>query len=1102
MRQMRLIDLAIRYPVSVTVGVLLVVLFGVVAIFRIPIQLTPNVEKPEISVETSWPGGSPQEVEREIVDEQEKQLKNVDSLLKMTSSSTDGRASITLEFPAGTNIDTALLNVSNRLNQVREYPTEANEPVIYNISPRANAMGWFIFRPVEGNTTDIYTQRDFAEDYIKPRLERVTGVASSNVFGGQDRELQVIVDPARLAARRITLLEMGQALDRENRNFSAGDFDEGKRRYLVRTIGEYASPADIEKIILTSREGKAVYVRDVAEVRLGYRDAEFIVRQNGQPAIAINTQRATGANILDAMAGVQAAVRELNDGILKERGFQLYQVYDQTDYVHSALNLVEWNLAIGSLLAVMILLLFLRNASSTLVIAVAIPISVIGTFVILQLLGRNLNVVSLAGMTFAAGMVVDNAVVVLENIYRHREMGKSRTQAAHDGAVEVWGAILASTLTTMAVFIPILFIQEQAGQIFRDIAIAIAGGVGLSLIVAITVIPSLSAKILSTSVRLDDDGPAPRFLPTRLWKGYTRLIRLAGGLRSWLTDSTYRLSGSVKARVAVVVGLTALSLGGAWMMMPKAEYLPEGNRNLLFGLVFPPPGYNLEELTRMGSAIEETLRPYWEATPGSPEAEALGTPTIPNFFYVARGRQVFMGAVSSDPARVKELFPVMQKAIAPLPGTFGIITQPSLFERGIAAGRSIDVEITGPNLEELIGIGAQLFGQIAELLPGSQIRPIPSLDLGNPEIQIVPKRERAAELNLTNQELGFLVNVLVDGAKVSDYKYEGEEIDLVLRGRDDLATRIQDLKQLPIYTPAGKLVMLSSVADIRLIAGPAQINHIERERAVTLQVIPPPRLPLEEAMEQLQTALITPMVESGQLGKLNRITLAGTVDDLTRTFHAFQWNFLLALLITFLLMAALFESFLYPLVIMFSVPLSAVGGFLGLWAVNFITYQPMDVLTMLGFFILIGIAVNNAILIVHQALNYMRDHGLPVREAIRDSVQSRVRPIFMSVMTTLFGLSPLVIFTGSGSELYRGIGSVVLGGLLVSTIFTLFVVPALFTLVIELRERLMGMPAGMGGISPARRPGFITESATPRTAGNGETDTPASPSGVEEHHAK
>ena len=469
---MGLVEFSIRNPVTVTVGVLLIALFGIVSLAQLPVQLTPDVEKPEVTVRTTWQGASPHEVEREVVDEQEEQLKGVEGLEKMLSESTYGRGSITLRFPAGTNVDTALLQVSNRLNQVKEYPVEVDEPVILSANDRGAAMAWFIFEPVAGNPIDISTMRDFAEDMIKPRFERVQGVAASNVYGGRERELRIVLDPAKLAARRITMMELGRALEQENRNYSAGDFDEGKRRYAVRTVGEYRTLEDVEDVIVAHRGGAPVYVRDVATVKLGYKDATHVVREMGRPAIAVNAIRETGANLLEAMAGLGTAVEELNEGSLGPLGFTLYQVYDETDYVESSLSLVQQNLIIGSVLAVTVLFLFLRTGSSTLIIGLAIPISIMGTFIMLWLLGRNLNVVSLAGMTFAAGMLVDNSIVVLENIYRHRQEGKAPLRAAYDGAVEVWGAILASTLTTIAVFVPILFIEEQAGQLFRDIATA------------------------------------------------------------------------------------------------------------------------------------------------------------------------------------------------------------------------------------------------------------------------------------------------------------------------------------------------------------------------------------------------------------------------------------------------------------------------------------------------------------------------------------------------------------------------------------------------------------------------------------------------------
>ena len=1068
---MPLVRFAIQNPVTTTVGVLFVVLFGFVALSRLPVQLTPDVTKTEITVDTRWEGASPNEVEREIVDEQEEQLKGVEGLEKMFSESSNGSGKVILRFPSGTNIDSSLLRVSNRLNQVKEYPIEVDEPVISSTDTAGSAIGWFIFQPLEGNPVNIDTMRDFAEDVIKARFERVQGVAASNVYGGREREVQVIVDPNKLAARSLTMLQLAQALDEENRDFSAGDFDEGKRTYVVRTVGEYQSPEHIENVIIARRGGMPVYVRDVASVKVGYKDPDTVVRQSGRPCIAVNALAETGANVLDTMDGLRKVVETLNEEILKPRGFKLYQVYDETDYIYSSLSLVQQNLIVGSLLAITILYLFLRTGSTTLVIGLAIPISIMGTFIALWFLGRNLNVISLAGMTFAAGMLVDNSIVVLENVYRHREMGKSLFEAAYDGTVEVWGAVLASTLTTIAVFVPIVFLKEQAGELFQDIAIAISSGVGLSLLVSITVIPSLSARILTTAKRNIKE----RNNPSSVRHGLNRVLGTIDSVFQRMGISSERFADFIHwicahpvRRVLTVLGFTLFAVGLTLILLPKAEYLPNGNRNLVIGILLPPAGYNTEEFLKMGHTIEAVLSPYWDAKPDTPEEAALDGPSIRNFFYVARGRSVFMGARTNQDERVQELIPLFRRATADLPGVFSIVTQRSLFERGLGEGRNIDIEITGPELETLIALGGQIFGMTSKLLPTAQIRPKPSLDLGSPEVHVTLKRDRAADVQMTNREVGFTVNALVDGAKASDYQFEGDEIDLTVRGEDQYANRTQDLESVPIYTRRGKLTTLGAIADVKLVSGPEQINHIERERSIVVQVIPDSEMPLETAMSLIQEQVIVPLQQGGQVGRLYNIHLSGTADDLTKTYNALKWNLLLALIITYLLMAALFESFVYPFVIIFSVPLAAAGGFVGLFLVNlFVVYQPLDVLTMLGFIILIGVVVNNAILVVHQALNFLKTHnkqndrsaehdltpGHSVQDAVRESVRSRVRPIMMSVLTTTFGLLPLVLSSGAGSELYRGIGGVVLGGLVMSTMFTLFVVPALFTIVMELKLR-------------------------------------------------
>ncbi|MBT4610305.1 MAG: efflux RND transporter permease subunit [Gemmatimonadetes bacterium] len=511
------------------------------------------------------------------------------------------------------------------------------------------------------------------------------------------------------------------------------------------------------------------------------------------------------------------------------------------------------------------------------------------------------------------------------------------------------------------------------------------------------------------------------------------------------------------AVLAVVVLLVGASLAAAWGLLPKAEYLPTGNRNLVFGILLPPPGYNLDELIDVGQQIEGALQPRWDAEPGSPEAAALDDLLIPHMFYVAFGRSAFMGARTDDPDRVKELIPLIQGPVFSVPGMIAIVRQSGLFS-GFSGGRAIDIEIMGPDLERLIGLAGQVFGQVGQVVPGAQSRPIPSLDLGNPEVRVIPNRLHAAEVGLSAQEIGVTVNAMMDGALVDGFQYEGEEIDLSLRGDSDWF-RTQDIGQLPLLTPSGRVVPLNSVADVVVTSGPEQINHIERFRAITIRVAPPEEMPLETALENIETQIVEPLRSSGQLRPPYDVVLSGTADDLRKTREALQWNFLLALVITYLLMASLFESFLFPVVILLSVPPALAGGILGLAAVNaLISLQPLDVLTMLGFVILIGVVVNAAILIVHQTLNILESEpDLERREAIRRSVASRVRPIFMSTITSALGMLPLVLFPGAGSELYRGLGSVVIGGLVVSTVFTLFLVPTFLSLAMDgqawLKER-------------------------------------------------
>ena len=1045
---MKLVESSIRFPVTVTVGVLLVGLFGLLSLFRIPVQLIPDVDVPQAIVTTIWPGASPEEIETEIVQEQEDQLKSLEGLIEITSESRRSQGVVKLRFQTGTDQDGLLLRVNNKLEQVQSYPDTALKPVITSKDPfEEQSIAWLTIETLEGVDLDIELERQFAEEVVKATIERVPGVAVANVHGGRERELHVTVDPQKLAVRGLSLQRMAVALDAENRDISAGDFDEGKRRYVIRTVGEYTTPEHVEQVVLAWRAGAPVYVGDVATVSLGYADAESIVRQRGRPALAMNVLRRTGSNTLEVTAGLEDALAGLNAGVLSERGMRATINFSEADYIERAIGLVQRNILIGGGLAVVVLLIFLRSISSTFVIGLAIPVSIVGTFLAMTALGRNINVVSLAGLAFAVGMIVDASIVVLENIYRHLQRGKPRRQAAYDGSVEVWGAVLASVLTTVAVFLPVLFVQEEAGQLFRDIAVAVSAAVLISLIVSITLIPSLAARVLRTSKVHSADGGSSRGIAA--W---------GAGINGWIADSIYWLTGSASLRLSVVVAFTVGALLISWLLIPQTEYLPTGNQNFAFGIMLPPPGYNVDEYVAIGELAEAQLSPYWEAAPGSAAAARLDAPPIEYFFFVSFAGGAFIGAIGYPEFadRTGELVPVIQRAVAGIPGTFAVVQQPSIFQRGADPGRAIDVDLTGPDLARLLQLGARVFGAVRATMPGAQAQPIPGLDLGNPEIRVVPDRERAAELGMTAADIGFALNALVDGVKVSEYQHEGRAIDLMLRGVASYAARSQDIQALNIATPTGRVVSIGDVGRVVAASGPVQINHIERQRTVKIRVVPAADMPLETAMTHIRDNIVAPMRADGSLSLPYEARLAGTADKLVTARQALQSNFVLALLVTYLLMAALFESFLYPFVILFSVPFAAVGGLMGLALVNaFVAPQSLDVIAMLGFVILIGIVVNNAILIVHQTLNYMRDRDLPHREALREAVSDRVRPIFMSTMTSVMGMAPLVLVTGAGSEIYRGLGSVVVGGLAVSTIFTLFLVPAVFSLAMDLREAFL-----------------------------------------------
>jgi HAE1 family hydrophobic/amphiphilic exporter-1 len=1042
------IRVAIDRPVAVMAIVIMAVLFGVLALTRIPVQLAPDVRKPIVVVETVWSGAAPAEVEREIANPQEDAFRGLEGLERMTSRSRTGQASVSLEFAVGSDMGDVLLLVSNRLDRVGGYPAEAGEPTLNTSGSDDSPIAWVMVGAGEGNTRSLDEYGDFLEDEVKDRLERIDGISNVNVFGGVSRELQIIINPNELARYNMTIPAVVASLRTENISVSAGEVDEGKRRYIVRAEGKLDTIEAIQDVVLRS-EGQGssgilsrVRVSDVARVEFAYKENTAQLRFRGEPALAFNLIRDQGANVIATMEEVKSVLEELEAGPITRENLILEQIYDETIYIQGAIDLVVQNIWIGGLLAAFILLVFLRSLRATLIISLAIPVSIVATFVAMAATGRTLNVISLAGIAFAIGMIVDAAIVVLENVYRLRERGMNRRDAAYHGARQVWGAILVSALTTVMVFIPILLMELEAGQLFRDIAVAISVSVLLSLLVAVTVIPALSSRLLAAG-----DAKA---MPLPVVDHFARAF-------SWLVMKYVQLT--VRFRVLGLLFVTAIATGAAVAaitFLPKLEYLPEGNRNLVFGLIIPPPGYNLATTETIAERIEAVARPLWETAPETETAD--GTPALESFFFVATPGNSFVGAATVDGSRVAEVIPILSRPIFAEPGTFGFMTQPSLFGRGVGGGRTIELNITGNELEDILAVAGQAAGNIARLLPrseGHQFRPIPGLELGAPEVRLVPDRLRLADAGLTTQALASTIDAYNDGIRVAEINVGNRRIDMTLKGDETVlsALRTQDIGSFPVVTPSGQIVPASELAEVRVTAGPTEIRHLERLRTVTLEVRPSDALPLEAAVELLEEQVIAPLEAQG-LPPGVQLSVSGTADQLSQTWGAVQINLIVALLIVFLVMAILFESFVLPLVVLVSVPVAAAGGIGGLAVLNTIGTQPLDMLTLLGFVILVGIVVNNAILIVHQSLYHLREEGMNPVDAIEEATRNRIRPIFMSTLTSVCGMLPLVIFPGAGSELYRGLGAVVVGGLSMSAFLTLLTVPPLLRLVLIEKPKL------------------------------------------------
>ena len=1005
---MNLIKLALDNHIAALVAVILVVLFGLISLSRLPIQLTPEIERPTISVNTSWRAAAPEEVEAEIIEPQEKVLRGLQGMVELESEARRGSARVTIRFAVGINLQRALVDVLNRLNRVSSYPDDADEPVLSTVGGRSRAIAWFIIKTLPGNDRDIVSYLDFVEEVVQTRYERVSGVSMSEVRGGRPREVRITFDPYKAASMGVEIPEVAR-LAGSGKDVSAGTADVGKRRYTLRFTGKFEVD-ELGEMVLDWRNGRPVLLRDVAKVDVLMSDPQSFVINKGSTAIAVNAHRESGVNVLEVMQGLKTAAAELREGPLAEAGLQMEQVYDETVYINRSLQMLFGNLLLGIALAICVLWWFLRRFRATLLVAFAIPVSLLFAFSVLDVSGQTVNVISLAGLAFSVGMVLDASIVVLENIVRLRETGLGRLEAAYEGAHQVRGALIASTATTVAIFLPVVFLPDEAGQLFSDLALTISSAVIASMLIALIILPTLANQWLKT---VNSDDPHNHW-----WQGLTQRIMTA-------TDAPGQRLRLIAVLVSVPLLLTVL-------LKPFADYLPDGNRNLVFAFIHPPPGVNIEHLkTEMGDVIAARLAPY---------VDGEQQPEIKHYFFVAYNGGVFMGARAADSARAKELVGVINTAIRGFPDTIAFAKQSSLFG-GSRGGRTVDMDIQGRDLDRLLEAAGAGFAELRKTWPDANVTPSPGLELAEPELRLVPRERRIAEAGWNREVLAGVARALGDGLYVGDY-FDGEErLDIIVRAEPWETP--EELAAIPLVTPAAGILPFGELVDVVRTAGPDKLRRLDRRRTVSLRVTPPEGVSLEETIAFLKEN-IEPVVRE-YLPEGGGIRYSGAADKLQEALFNLGSSFVLALLILYLLMSALFHSFRDSLLVLLVLPLATVGGVIALWILNLISFQPMDLLTMIGFIILLGLVVNNAILLVYQT-RFAERQGTLRDAAVGQAVRLRLRPILMTTLTSVFGMLPLLLMPGAGTELYRGLAGVIVGGMLVSTVFTLLLLPAMLRL--------------------------------------------------------
>ena len=1011
---MGLTRICLKNPAAAGVVLAVITLLGFLSISQLPVQLFPQIERPQIGIWTGWRAASPREVESEIVEPIERELRGIPGLTTMQSWSNSGGGWISLEFSLGTDMDQAFTEVNARLQRVRGLPAEAERPRI-NSGGGGDSGETLIFlflQKLPGNTQEGVRLREFAEQRIVPALEAVPGVGGVDVNSDEGEEIvRIEFDPFLAAQLGITLDQITQTVNR-SADVTGGQVEVGRRNYTMRFEGRFTAD-QLNETILAWRDGAPVTLGDIATVTVAPDWRGGVVYQNGNPAIGMRVMKEPGANVLESIDALTLVLDELNAGPLAEMGYAVHKSFDPSVFIKRAIRLLTNNLMLGVMLAIGALWLFLRRAKATLIIAAAIPICLMATIVVLNLAGRSINVISLAGLAFAVGMVLDAAIVVLENFVRLREEGRSPFEAAETAVSQVFGALFASTVTTVAIFIPIMFFEDVEGQLFADLALTIAIAVSFSLVVAVTLLPT-AARLFINEERAVGADQRRKFAEP-------------------IADFIMRATATNPRRIGIVAALTGVPVLLGFLLWPQLNYLPPVKRDAVDAFVNFPSGASPDMIREeFAEVVVERLQPYMDG-----EKE----PALRNYYLYSGEWGGNTGIRILDQSRIEEMVKIVNEEIlSGFPDTRVFARQGDLFGNWGAQG-SIRLQVQAADYDALTAAVPTAIEVIQEALPGAQVWPNPDPQVVSPELRLIPNDRRIAEVGLTRDSVARAVRALGDGAWLGEFFHQDGRIDIILRARE--WTEPEYLDSAPIATPTGAIVPLGELVTIERSVGPQQISRVDARRTITLGISPPDGMALGPAVEALKTGAEARLFEVLPPGA--SLKWGGDADALARAVKNLGGNFFLAIAILFLIMAALFKSLKDAAFVIVTLPMATVGGILAIRGFDLVNDLPLDLLGMIGFIILLGLVVNNAILLVTQT-RASEAGGKSRPEAVREALTLRIRPIFMSTSTSLMGMLPLVLSPGAGSLIYRGLATVIVGGMAVSTLFTLLLLPALLQL--------------------------------------------------------